>query len=63
MYKDIKTKYKLIIMFTEIAVNIITATILLFYTWKEFVRNLENLREEFGHLNYIEYNNTNNYIQ
>ena len=50
-------------MFTEIAVNIITATILLFYTWKEFDRNLENLREEFGHLNYIEYNNTNNYIQ
>ena len=49
-------------MFTEIAVNVITA-ILLFCTWKEFVRNLENLREEFGHLNYIEYNNTNNYIQ
>ena len=46
-------------MFTEIAINMITATLLLFYTWREFVRNLNNLREEFDHLNYIESNNTN----
>lgn len=49
-------------MFIEIAINIITATLLLFYTWREFVRNLNNLREEFDHLNYIELNNTNNYM-
>ncbi len=46
-------------MFTEIAINIITATLLLFYIWREFVRNLNNLRQEFDHLNYIEFNNTN----
>ncbi len=49
-------------MFTEILLHVITATILLFFTWKEFVRNLNNLRIEFEHLNYLEINNTN-YMQ
>jgi len=49
-------------MFIEIAINIITPILILFYTWREFVRNLNNLREEFDHLNYIELNNTN-YMQ
>jgi|AACY02.9.fsa_nt_gi hypothetical protein len=45
-------------MFTEIAINTITATLIVFYTWREFVRNIKNIRIEFEHLNYIELNNT-----
>ena len=45
-------------MFTEIPINTITATLIVFYTWREFVRNIKNIRIEFEHLNYIELNNT-----